>query len=142
LEPEEPANKKRRKGLLWSEFDEFDLIEGKSAADKQENTILEKKKTEQNGTSVEETSTQEISTSQETIAAPPSKEEEPAFDLNSFQSVEELEKLGLEKLKEELQKLGLLCGGNLKQRAQRLFSVKGKSKAEIDSKLFAKKGKK
>jgi len=47
----------------------------------------------------------------------------------------------LDKLKQELQRLGLLCGGSLKERAQRLFSIKGKDIGSIDPKLFAKKKK-
>ena len=38
---------------------------------------------------------------------------------------EELVSLGLEALKNELQGLGLKCGGTLEQRAQRLFATKG-----------------
>lgn len=64
--------------------------------------------------------------------------EERAFDLNTCASVEQLEALGLELLKVELQRRGLLCGGTLKDRAARLFSVRGKTRAQIDPKLFAK----
>lgn len=41
-------------------------------------------------------------------------------------------------LKYTLQSMGLKCGGTVAERAQRLFSTKGKSKAEIDQTLFAK----
>ena len=34
--------------------------------------------------------------------------------------------------------LGLKCGGTLEERAQRLFTTKGKSLSEIDPTLFAK----
>jgi len=64
-----------------------------------------------------------------------------SFDLNQISTIEELESLGLEKLKTELQNLGLLCGGTLKQRAERLFSVKGKNATEIEPKFFAKPNK-
>lgn len=37
-----------------------------------------------------------------------------------------------------LNSTGLICGGSLKQRAERLFSVKGKKMSEIDQKLLAK----
>lgn len=40
-----------------------------------------------------------------------------------------------------LQSLGLKCGGTLQERAQRLFSTKGKSLEELDPSLFAKAGK-
>ena len=59
-------------------------------------------------------------------------------DLDQFQSVAELEALGLERLKQALMARQLKCGGTLQQRADRLFSVKGKTKDEIDPKLFAK----
>jgi len=61
------------------------------------------------------------------------------IDLNRFDSAKDVESVGLDELKEELFRLGLLCGGNLQQRAERLFSLKGKkSFSEIDPKLFAK----
>ena len=41
-------------------------------------------------------------------------------------------------LKYTLQSMGLKCGGTVTERAERLFSTKGKSKAEIDRSLFAK----
>ncbi len=46
------------------------------------------------------------------------------IDLNKVNSVEDLEKFGLEHLKNELQRLGLKCGGNLRDRAQRLYDIK------------------
>ena len=48
----------------------------------------------------------------------------PELDLKMMTSIEDLEKLGAEHLKHELMKLGLKCGGNLKERAQRLFEIK------------------
>ncbi|XP_053163392.1 splicing regulator SDE2 [Hemicordylus capensis] len=66
------------------------------------------------------------------------------IDLLEFNSVAELEALGLDKLKLELTALGLKCGGTLQERAARLFSVKGLPRDQIDPALFAKpsKGKK
>lgn len=71
------------------------------------------------------------------------QEVEP-IDLLAFNSAAELESLGLDKLKMELMSLGLKCGGTLKERAARLFSVRGLSRDQIDPALFAKpsKGKK
>jgi hypothetical protein len=37
--------------------------------------------------------------------------------------------------------VGLLCGGNVRQRAERLFAVKGKKLEDIPAKLLAKKRK-
>ena len=53
----------------------------------------------------------------------------------------ELESVGAEQLKLVLQAMGLKCGGTLQERAQRLFSTKGKSLEELDSSLFAKASK-
>jgi splicing factor 3A subunit 3 len=61
-----------------------------------------------------------------------------ALDLNAFDSVEELELLGADRLKAALLALGLKCGGTLRQRAERLLAVKGKKLEEIDPSLFAK----
>ncbi|KAF7254674.1 Replication stress response regulator SDE2 [Varanus komodoensis] len=66
------------------------------------------------------------------------------IDLLEFNSVVELEALGLDQLKFELMALGLKCGGTLQERAARLFSVRGLSREQIDPTLFVKpsKGKK
>jgi len=115
-EPKEEDSKKKKRNMMWEEFDNFEE-ETPTKKKKQENVIHETKESES------------------------TKDEEIPIDLDHFSNAEELERIGLEKLKSELMKLGLLCGGTLKQRAQRLFSVKGKSIREIDSKLFAKKKK-
>lgn len=59
------------------------------------------------------------------------------LDLSAFSSWEELASLGLDRLKSALMALGLKCGGTLEERAQRLFSTKGKK--HIDPSLMAKK---
>lgn len=59
-------------------------------------------------------------------------------DLSRFVEPKQLEALGLERLKEGLTALGMKCGGTLAQRAERLFSVKGKQPKDIDPKLLAK----
>ncbi|XP_007436453.1 replication stress response regulator SDE2 [Python bivittatus] len=66
------------------------------------------------------------------------------INLLEFNSVAELEALGLDNLKFELLALGLKCGGTLHERAERLFSVRGLSRDQIDPALFVKpsKGKK
>jgi len=64
------------------------------------------------------------------------------LDLSAFSSPEELASLGLDRLKSALMALGLKCGGTLEDRANRLFSTKGKKLSELDTSLFAKnKGK-
>uniref|UniRef100_A0A674PRC1 Splicing factor 3a, subunit 3 n=1 Tax=Takifugu rubripes TaxID=31033 RepID=A0A674PRC1_TAKRU len=60
------------------------------------------------------------------------------LDLSAFSSWEELASLGLDRLKSALMALGLKCGGTLEERAQRLFSTKGKSLESLDPSLFAK----
>ncbi|XP_055492219.1 splicing regulator SDE2 [Leucoraja erinacea] len=59
-------------------------------------------------------------------------------DWTACDSAEELEGLGLERLKNELLGLGLKCGGTLQDRAARLFSVRGLSREQMDPSLFAK----
>ena len=60
------------------------------------------------------------------------------LDLSAFSSYEELASLGLDRLKSALMALGLKCGGTLQERAQRLFSTKGKSLEDLDPAMFAK----
>lgn len=59
------------------------------------------------------------------------------LDLSAFSSAEELASLGLDRLKSALMALGIKCGGTLEERAQRLFSTKGKQ--DIDPALMTKK---
>jgi len=116
----------KKRNNLWGEFDlEFEEEEKEGSS--------KKGQTER----VEANESSPVANPQQVAAELVSKEE--PFDLNTCASAEELEKLGMERLKVELQKLGLLCGGTLQERAQRLFSVKGKSIDQIDSKIFAKK---
>ncbi|XP_059903907.1 splicing regulator SDE2 isoform X3 [Gadus macrocephalus] len=69
----------------------------------------------------------------------------PPLDLDAAGSPEDLEAAGLDQLKEALRSRGLKCGGTLKERASRLFSVRGLTAEQIDPLLRAKtsaKGKK
>ncbi|XP_023189841.1 protein SDE2 homolog isoform X2 [Xiphophorus maculatus] len=69
---------------------------------------------------------------------PPQGCREPdQLDLSSVPSVQQLESLGLEVLKEELMRRGLKCGGTLSERAARLYSVRGLSPDRIDPALLA-----
>ena len=63
------------------------------------------------------------------------------LNLDDYSSAVELESVGAERLKSVLQSMGLKCGGTLQERAQRLFSTKGKSLEELDPCLFAKTAK-
>ena len=64
--------------------------------------------------------------------AAPAAEHKPV-DLCAFSSAQELEALGLDVLKAELQRLGLKCGGQLEQRAARLFMLKSIPLADVAS---------
>ena len=46
------------------------------------------------------------------------------IELKDMKSIEELENLGSAHLKAELMRLGLKCGGNLREKAQRLWDIK------------------
>ncbi|XP_051238713.1 splicing regulator SDE2 [Dicentrarchus labrax] len=59
------------------------------------------------------------------------------LDLASVPSVDQLESLGLDVLKEELMSRGLKCGGTLTERAARLFSIRGLTPDQIDPALLA-----
>lgn len=60
------------------------------------------------------------------------------IDLDAFVDVDDLETVGPERLKQALRSLGLKCGGTTRQRAERLYSLKGHSLEVIDVSLFAK----
>ncbi|CAL4955138.1 unnamed protein product [Urochloa decumbens] len=60
------------------------------------------------------------------------------LDLAKYSSAAELETLGLEKLKMELQTRGLKCGGTLQERAARLFLLKTTPLDKLPKKLLAK----
>lgn len=60
-------------------------------------------------------------------------------NLDDFNSASELEVLGMERLKSELQAHGLKCGGTLQERAARLFLLKTTPLEKLPKKLLAKK---
>ncbi|XP_019186068.1 PREDICTED: protein SDE2 homolog isoform X1 [Ipomoea nil] len=64
---------------------------------------------------------------------------ERALNFDEISSAEELEALGMEKLKSELQVRGLKCGGTLQERAARLFLLKTTPLEMLPKKLLAKK---
>ena len=59
-------------------------------------------------------------------------------DLPKYSSAQELETLGLEHLKAELQRRGLKAGGSLAERAARLFLLSHTPIEKIDKKQLAK----
>lgn len=56
------------------------------------------------------------------------------MDLSKFSAAAELEPLGLERLKAELQARGLKCGGALGERAARLFLLRETPLEKLDKK--------
>lgn len=81
-------------------------------------------------------------TSESKAPPPPKRDVAPeALDLGRFTAAEELEALGLDRLKAALMALGVKCGGSLQERAARLWSLKGVPAEEIDPKLRVKQKK-
>ncbi|KHG29113.1 Uncharacterized protein F383_12778 [Gossypium arboreum] len=66
-------------------------------------------------------------------------EPENPLNFDDFNSSAEMEVLGLERLKSELQSRGLKCGGTLQERAARLFLLKSTPLDKLPRKLLAKK---
>ncbi|XP_042480878.1 replication stress response regulator SDE2 [Macadamia integrifolia] len=64
---------------------------------------------------------------------------EKPLNFEEFNSAAEMEVLGMERLKVELQKHGLKCGGTLQERAARLFLLKTTPVEMLPKKLLAKK---
>nr|XP_057923839.1 splicing regulator SDE2 [Doryrhamphus excisus] len=58
--------------------------------------------------------------------------------VSSAKSVQELERLGLDVLKQELMSRGVKCGGTLSERAARLFAVRNLQMDQINPALLAK----
>ena len=61
--------------------------------------------------------------------------------LGMFDDAAQLEALGMDRLKEALEALGLKCGGTLVDRAKRLWSVRGKKAEDIPNNLKVKAAK-
>ncbi|KAJ6686456.1 SPLICING FACTOR SF3A-RELATED [Salix purpurea] len=64
---------------------------------------------------------------------------EKPLNFDEFNSASELEVLGMERLKTELQVRGLKCGGTLQERAARLYLLKSTPLEKLPKKLLAKK---
>jgi hypothetical protein len=60
------------------------------------------------------------------------------LDLNPFQTATDLEALGLDRLKSALMALQVKCGGTLKERAARLFSLKSLPRRQYPKKVRTK----
>ena len=66
------------------------------------------------------------------------KPDHQAIRLGLFNDPSELEALGMDRLKDALEAMGLKCGGTLGEKAERLWSIRGKKPEEIPQKLKAK----
>ncbi|KAL7590967.1 uncharacterized protein LOC111894558 [Lactuca sativa] len=64
---------------------------------------------------------------------------EKPINFEEFNSAVEMEVVGMERLKSELQERGLKCGGTLQERAARLFLLKTTPIERLPKKLLAKK---
>lgn len=69
--------------------------------------------------------------------APVAAEDDGPVDISSYNSADDLQVLGLERLKRELMRHGLKCGGTLQQRAERLFLLKSTPVEALDKKHLA-----
>jgi hypothetical protein len=61
------------------------------------------------------------------------------LNLMDYETIDQLESLGLDRLKRSLMALGLKCGGTLQERAKRLWSIRGLDQKDIPKNLFASK---
>ncbi|KAF5451738.1 hypothetical protein F2P56_026817 [Juglans regia] len=77
---------------------------------------------------------------EETVVASENTEEmEKPLNFDEFNTAAEMEVLGMERLKSELQARGLKCGGTLQERAARIFLLKSTPLDKLPKKLLAKK---
>lgn len=121
------------------------LVESGSASPSQENGIID------NFDNGQATVEKELVTSdlcEDSIALSHSKSActetediklEKPLNFDDYNSAAELEVLGMERLKSELQERGLKCGGTLQERAARLLLLKTTPLDKLPKKLFAKK---
>lgn len=77
-------------------------------------------------------------TKQDTSNDQSSSNKNRPIDLSSFLCAESLESLGMTRLAEGLSALGLKSGGSLKDRAKRLYSIKGLKEEDFPKQLKAK----
>ncbi|KAL5221885.1 hypothetical protein ABZP36_026598 [Zizania latifolia] len=95
-------------------------------------------KAEDNASTTSHLNGSEVPPVEESVDGNRSSRLEEPLDLTNYSSAAELEVLGMEKLKLELQTRGLKCGGTLQERADRLFLVKTTPLEKLPKKLFAK----
>lgn len=101
------------------------------------NPLTDWEKAEQNMKNAFTTAGMGCTGNDKSIAGGAAKQPQP-LRLGMFNTQHELEALGMERLKEALEALGLKCGGTLQDRAARLWSVRGKKPEDIPASLKAK----
>ncbi|KAK1559999.1 hypothetical protein Q3G72_021000 [Acer saccharum] len=83
--------------------------------------------------------TKSVSHEETAAASTGNGEMERPLNFEEFNSAAEMEVLGMERLKTELQARGLKCGGTLQERAARLFLLKTTPVEKLPKKLLSKK---
>ena len=68
----------------------------------------------------------------------PAQQSQEPVDVASFDTAQQLEGVGMDRLKAELQRHGMKCGGTMSERAARLFLLKSTSVKDLDRKNLAK----
>ncbi|CAH1447818.1 unnamed protein product [Lactuca virosa] len=86
----------------------------------------------------EKISDSKLGVNEEVVSESPPVLEKP-INFEEFNSAVEMEVVGMERLKSELQERGLKCGGTLQERAARLFLLKTTPIERLPKKLLAKK---
>jgi hypothetical protein len=144
--PPEDHQVKKKPKIFWDEFesDSEDTTTTTTTTTKKQADLSPQQSTQTTSEATDNLPTGLELSSEEQQAVTPTKHEAVSneIDLSAYTSAQELESVGLDALKEELQRRGLLCGGTLKDRASRLFSVKGLSQEEIPDSIKAKNTKK
>jgi len=125
---------RRSKKRTRAETEGDSLLDEEALDNTEENDPKEDNNKKAKTTTVEsDTKSKHISKEKETPKKEVPKTYKPV-KLTKYKKAAELEKLGLDHLKAELQRVGLKCGGNLQQRAERLFLLKTKKIDELPKK--------
>ncbi|KAL6311538.1 hypothetical protein AAG906_005277 [Vitis piasezkii] len=93
----------------------------------------------ENGSDIEKVAIDSEDNGEESVANTDTSDAGKPLNFDDFSSAAEMEVLGLERLKSELQERGLKCGGTLQERAARLFLLKTIPLEKLPKKLLAKK---
>ncbi|PKU62905.1 hypothetical protein MA16_Dca027991 [Dendrobium catenatum] len=117
-----------------NDSDDDDETEGKSVVLDDGNFLRQNKGANMNPSTVIRSG---ASSDGESSGGASDQSEEP-LNFDKYSSATELEVLGMDRLKMELQARGLKCGGTLQERASRLFLLKTTPLDKVPKKLLAK----